>query len=64
MENKVTYTFTRQQVAEALGETLTDKQWEVMASELEDLIDYYFYDELPRVWADIDEMVAQDSKFD
>ena len=64
MENKVDYTFTREQVSNAVGRILTDKEWEIMASELEDLIDYYFYDELPRVWADIDEMVAQDSKFD
>jgi hypothetical protein len=64
MENKVDYTFTRKQVSDAVGRELTDKEWEVMASELEDAIDYYFYDEIPRLFTDIDYLVEQDSKFD
>lgn len=64
MTNKVDYTFTRQSVESSVGRTLTDKEWEVMASELEDALDYYFYDEIPRLFADLDFLVQQDSKFD
>lgn len=64
MENKVDYTFTRSQVEGIVGKPITDKQWEVMASELEDALDYYFNDETPRLWGDIDYLVEQDSKFD
>ncbi len=64
MENKVDYTFTREQVENSVGKSLTDKQWEVMASELEDALNYYLYDEITRIWEDIDYLVEQDSKFD
>lgn len=64
MENKVDYTFTRADVELAVGQSITDKQWEVMASELEDALNYYFYDEIPRLWADIDSLVEEDSKYD
>jgi hypothetical protein len=64
MENKVDYTFTRAGVEKIVGKSITDKQWEVMASELEDALDYYFNDETPRLWQDIDYLVEQDSKSD
>ena len=64
MENKVEYTFTKEQVELSVGQKLTDKQWEVMASELEDALDYYFWEEIPRLWEDIDSLVEQDSKYD
>ncbi len=64
MENKVDYTFTRAQVENSVGQPLTDKQWEVMASDLEDALNYYLYDEITRIWEDIDYLVEQDSKFD
>jgi hypothetical protein len=64
MENKVDYTFTRADVERIVGQAITDKQWEVMASELEDALDYYFNDEIPRLWGDIDSIIAEDSKHD
>jgi hypothetical protein len=64
MENKVDYTFTRADVERIVGQAITDKQWEVMASELEDALDYYFNDETPRLWGDIDSIIAEDSKQD
>ena len=64
MENKAEYTFTQEQVELAVGQEITDKQWEVMASELEDALDYYFWEEIPRLWADIETLVEQDSKYD
>jgi len=62
MENKVDYTFTRADVENVVGQSITDKQWEVMASELEDALSYYISDEIPRIWEDIDYIVEQDSK--
>ena len=64
MENKAEYTFTKEQVELAVGQEITDKQWEVMASELEDALNYYFWEEIPRLWADIETLVEQDSKYD
>jgi hypothetical protein len=62
MENKVDYTFTRADVEQKVGQAITDKQWEIMASELEDALGYYFNDEIPRIWEDIDYLIEQDSK--
>ena len=64
MENKVDYTFTKAEVELSVGQNITDKQWEVMASELEDALNYYFWEEIPRVWAEIDNLVEEDSKHD
>ncbi len=63
MENKVDYTFTRQQVESIAGQSITDEQWLVMASELEDALDYYFSEEVPRLWSDIDSLVAEDKRY-
>ena len=64
MENKVDYTFTRQQVQNFLpaGTELTDYQWEVMASELESAFDNIFPEEVRILWEQIDEIIAEDVK--
>lgn len=59
MENKVDYTFTRLDVERIVGQAITDSQWTAMASELEDALDYYFTEEVPRLWSDIDTIVAE-----
>lgn len=64
MKNKVSYVFTRKNVSDIVGRPLTDKEWEVMSSEIEDALDYYFYDEVPRLFEDLDNMIAEDSKYD
>ena len=64
MENKVDYTFTRKEVENLVGQAMTDKQWEVMASELEEALDYYLKDEATRLWEDIDSIVKEDIKYD
>ena len=61
LENKVDYTFTRADVELAVGQAITDEQWEALASELEDALNYYFYEEIPRLWADID-VIVEDNK--
>lgn len=64
MENKVDYTFYRDTVEAHAGRPITDKEWEVVASELEGALDYYFGEELVRIWDNIDYFVEQDSKYD
>jgi hypothetical protein len=59
MENKAEYSFTRQEVETIVGKTLTDTEWTVMANELVDALDYYFTEEVPRLFADLDSMIAE-----
>ena len=64
MENKVDYTFYRDNIEAHAGRPITDKEWEVVASEIESALDYYFDQEVIRVWENIDYLVEQDSKYD
>ena len=64
MENKVEFTFTRDQVEGYIGHPIEDKQWEVLASEIEAALDWYVEQETTNLWNDIDYLVEQDSKFD
>jgi septin family protein len=64
MENKVEMTFTRNDVDNLITGIMTDKQWEVMSSMLEDSLIYYLHEEAQRFWQDIDYLVEEDSKFD
>jgi hypothetical protein len=64
MENKVDFTFTRNQVDNLIAGVMTDKQWEVMSWMLEDSLNYYLQEEAQRFWEDIDYHVEQDSKYD
>lgn len=59
MENKVAYTFTRQEVESVIGKTLTDKEWEIMASALEDSLDTFFGEEVISLYEDIDQMIIE-----
>ena len=59
LENKVDITVYR----EMLGQTLTDRQWEVLAGYIEGSVEQYLEDNLA-VWLDsIDELVAEESKY-
>lgn len=64
MENKVDYTVYRQDVENMAGRPLTDKEWEVMASEIEGMLNHYFFNDTPLLLEDIDYLVEQDSKYD
>jgi hypothetical protein len=64
MENKIEMTFTRAEVERIIGVSMLDKQWEVLASELEGALEFYFEDEIPRLWSDIDYLVSLDKKYD
>ena len=62
MENKVVFQVSREEVVAMVGRVLTDREWEVMASEIEDFLEYYTNDEVPRLFGDIDHLVAEDDK--
>jgi len=64
MENKVDYTVSRHEVETFFSRTFTDKQWEVLASEIESIFYHYLWSDLPSIVEDIDNLVDQDSKFD
>jgi len=64
MENKVDYTVHRSEVEIFFSRTFTDKQWEVLASEIESIFYHYLWSDLPAIVEDLDNLVEQDSKFD
>jgi hypothetical protein len=64
MENKVDYTVSRQEVETFFSRTLTDKQWEVLASEIESIFYHYLWTDLPAIVENLDSLVEQDAKFD
>jgi hypothetical protein len=59
MENKVDYTFYRDTISSHAGRPITDKEWSIVSSELENALDYYFNEELLRVWDNIEYLVEQ-----
>lgn len=52
--NEITFTVTKDHIEDLLGRVFTDSEWSFLKDELEDCLDYYFYDELPRVLADLE----------
>ena len=62
MENKSDYTFYRETVEEFAGRAITDREWEVMAREIESAFDFYLEQELPRLWGDIEFLVTEADK--
>jgi hypothetical protein len=60
MENKVDFTFTRKQVEDWADRPITDREWEVMSSELESALEYYLGEEIQRLWLDIDTLIEED----
>ena len=51
---KITFSVDKSYIESIVARTFTNDQWEAIADEMEDLLDYYFYDELPRVIAELD----------
>jgi len=62
MENKVVFEVHRTDVGSMVGRELTDLEWKVMASEIEDFLSHYTSEEVPRLFEDIDYLVAEDEK--
>lgn len=64
MENKVEYTVHREQLQTLYARVFTDKEWEVLASEIESLIDYWVETDVPNIIDNLEYLVEQDSKYD
>jgi hypothetical protein len=54
-----TYTITRQQVSSIVGRDLTDLEWQVMTSELNDLFDHYYKSEIYSITDELDVYVRE-----
>lgn len=63
LENKVEYTVERETIEKWFGR-LTDKEWEVFASEIESAIDDTLESLSADIYDDLTNLVEQDSKFD
>lgn len=63
LENKVDYTVERQTIEKWFGR-LTDKEWEVFASEIESAIDETLQSLSADIYDNLGHLVEQDSKFD
>lgn len=63
LENKVDYTVYREEIENSFG-TLTDKQWEVFASELESAFDNELESIASHIASNLDYLVEQDNKYD
>jgi hypothetical protein len=64
MENKVEYIITRNDLENLYTRVFTDKEWEVLAYEIESLIDYWVEADVPNIISNLDNLVEQDAKFD
>jgi hypothetical protein len=64
MENKVEAVITRDAVESFVGKELTDKEWEVLASEIEDTMTHYVWADLPSMMDNLEYNVEQDAKYD
>lgn len=63
LENKVEYTFYRDHLERSFGK-LTDKEWEVLASELEDAIEASLLELASDIVDNLPHLVEQDRKYD
>jgi hypothetical protein len=63
LENKVDYTVYREDIEKAFGK-LTDKEWEVFSSEIEDAIDKRLEQMSADIIDNLEHLVEQDRKYD
>jgi hypothetical protein len=64
MENKVEVVITRDELETLYTRVFTDREWEVLASEIESLIDYWVEADVPSIVANLDSLVEEDSKYE
>lgn len=46
---KIVFEISRAEIEDKIGKHLSDEDWSVVKDEAEDCLDYYFFDELPRI---------------
>lgn len=64
MENKVEVVIHKDQVEQWFKpRTFTDREWEVLAYEIQELLEHTIDLQLADIIADLDNLVAQDDKF-
>jgi len=63
LENKVDYTVYREDIEKSFGK-LTDKEWEVFSSEIEDAIDKRLEQMSADIIDNLEHLVEQDRKYD
>jgi hypothetical protein len=64
LENKLEILITRSAIDRDYGLNLTDKQWEVLAVEIDALITGVIETDLPDIIDNLEYLVEQDSKYD
>jgi hypothetical protein len=64
LENKVEYVVTRQDVDTFFSRTLTDREWEVLSSEIESIMEHYVWTDLPMIMEDLPSIIAEDDKYE
>ena len=62
LENKVEIIITRDYCEQVAVRLFTDQEWEVLASEVEGMINHYLEMELTSIIDNLDEFVAEDVK--
>jgi hypothetical protein len=63
MENKVSYTVYRDQVENHLDVKLTDREWEVFASDIESFIDYAIWQQMRDLHEELPQSIEDDEEF-
>jgi hypothetical protein len=64
LENKVDMTIHRETIQNVNGQPLTDKEWVVLASEIEGRVDNYLDELIPTLIEDLEELVNNDEELD
>ncbi len=64
MENKVEVIVTRSSLETLYARVFTDKEWEVLASEIEGMLEYWLETDVPNIIDNLEYLVEQDSKYD
>lgn len=63
MENKVDYTVYKAQVEDYTKQTFTDREWEVLASDIESFIDYAIWQQITELVEELPQSIADDDKY-
>ncbi len=56
-DNTVVFTVERSEVERVFSVTLTDKQWQVLSSEIDGIFYHYLWSDLPSIMQDLDDIV-------
>ncbi len=63
MENKVEYTVYRDHVEKYIGTTLSDREWEVLATDIESFMEYAIWQQMAELYEELPQSMEQDDKF-